>query len=515
MSDPTDDDLTESWGESQDAPTPGGLQRHVVRGLAWTLIGTWGRQGLDLLVFIVLARLLAPAEIGLVALATVFVLFAQLIVDQGLGDALVQRRDITRSHIDTAFWAAMATGLLLTIAMLLGAGPISVILKEPGLQPILQVLSVTFILTAVTSIQIALLRRALAFRSVALRAIAASAGGGVVGVVMAFWGAGAWALVGQQVASSVFSVLTLWWVTNWRPSFHASRSDFRELFGFGIHIVGSDVLTFLTRNLDSLLIGAVLGPLALGFYTVGFRILSASQTVLVQITRKMTFPVFSRLQHDRDRMRRAYFRVTRASALAIVPGYVGLSLVATELTIVLFGGRWQQSGLVATILLLTGPVVSIQAFSIALLNAVGRPDVAFRFRLLTTLTSVVGFAVAVPFGIVAVAVAYVVRGYVLLPLNLRWMAQYADIPTGEYLRQMRGVAAATATMAAAMLGSKWLLLSGFGPATLLGSELLLGGLVFFASLWLVDRPLIRDVVQVAVEAVPMRRPRPTTAADDG
>ncbi len=136
------------------------------------------------------------------ALATVFVAFAQLIVDQGLGDALIQRKEVTRSHVDTAFWVALATGLLLTALGLILAGPIAGLLKEPDLAPILQVLSLTFVLSAMNSIQIALLRRELAFRSLAIRSIVAAAGGGVVGIVMAVNGFGAWALVGQLVATS-------------------------------------------------------------------------------------------------------------------------------------------------------------------------------------------------------------------------------------------------------------------------------------------------------------------------
>ena len=494
--------MATDWQPAAHGSQRGGLQKRVARGLTWTMLDIWGRQLLNLVVFLVLARLLTPEDFGIVALATVFVAFAQLIVDQGLGDALIQRKEVTRSHVDTAFWVALATGILLTALGLILAGPIAGLLKEPDLAPILQVLSLTFVLSAMNSIQIALLRRELAFRSLAMRSIVAAAGGGVVGIVMAVNGFGAWALVGQLVATQILSVLTLLTVSPWRPRLHASRQEFRELFSFGINIMGSDVLNYISRNADNLLIGVVRGTRDLGFYAVGYRILEVSQTALIQVSRKVTFPAFSRLQDDHERMRRGYFRVTRAAAVIILPGYIGLSLVASELTIVLFGQRWAEAGQVATILFLIGPVLSVQAFSNALLNAAGRPDVVFRFRLITTITNVVGFVIAVQFGILAVAGAFVARGYLLMPLNLYWQSRYGHVPIGAYLRQLRGPAIATAAMAAVLVGVKFALRDQLSPLPLLLVEIGTAGLTVIGTLWLADRRLLTEVLDVATQAVP-------------
>jgi PST family polysaccharide transporter len=497
--------MATDWQPAAHGSQRGGLQKRVARGLTWTMLDIWGRQLLNLVVFLVLARLLTPEDFGIVALATVFVAFAQLVVDQGLGDALIQRREVTRSHIDTAFWVAVATGLLLTVLGLLLAGPIATLLREPDLAPILQVLSLTFVLSAMNSIQIALLRRELAFRSLALRSIVAAVGGGTVGITLALLGYGAWALVGQLVATAILSVLTLWRVSPWRPTLHASRREFRELFSFGINVMGSDVLNYISRNADNLLVGVVRGTRDLGFYAVGYRILEVSQTALIQVTRKVTFPAFSRLQDDHDRMRRGYFRVTRAAAVVILPGYIGLALVAGELTVVLFGDRWREAGRVAAILFLIGPVLSVQAFSNALLNAAGRPDVVFRFRLITTVTNVIGFVIAVQFSIFAVAAAFVARGYLLMPLNLYWQARYGHVPTGAYLRQLRGPAAATAVLAAALLGVKAAVGSLLTPLPLLLVEIAVGAVAVVGTLWLVDRRLLVEVLDVATQAVPGAR----------
>jgi PST family polysaccharide transporter len=481
-----------------------GLQPRVARGLTWTIIDAWGRQLLGLVVFAILARLLVAADFGLIALAAVFVGLANIVVDQGLGDAIVQRRTLTRGHIDTAFWVALATGAILTVTGIVLAIPIAAILGEPELQPILQVLSLVFVLSALNSIQIALLRRELAFRSLALRTLLAIAGGGVVGIGLAYSGAGAWALVGQQLAQAALAVAVLWRVSPWRPGRQVSREHFRELFSFGINIVGSDILVFVSRNTDNLLIGALMGTTPLGIYAVAYRILDATGNLLVGIARRIAFPAFSRLHHDPERLRRAYFRVTRTSNALILPGFIGLALVAPELIAVLFGRKWDESGPVAAILFMIGPVLAVQSFSGSLLNAAGHPGVVFRFRLVTAVTNVIGFLIAVLVfrDIIAVAVAYVLRGYLLLPLNLYLVRKHVGIPIAKYLLQMRGIAISTLAMAGAVLAVKLALGGQLANVVLLILEVLVGAVVFAIVLVLVERRLVSEVLEVALQAIP-------------
>jgi O-antigen/teichoic acid export membrane protein len=494
----------QGWTPAEHGTQRGPLQPRVARGLTWTLIDTWGTQILGLIVFAILTNLLQPDQFGLVALATVFVSFAQLFVDQGLGDALIQRKSVTRSQIDTAFWVAVGTGSLLTLVGIALAGPISSWLNEPDLGPILQVLSFIFVLVALSSIQTALLRREMRFRGLAIRRLAAVIVGGVVGVSMAFAGYGAWSLVGQQLASAATTVVTLWTVSPWRPGLQVERADFRSLFAFGINVVGSDILTFLSRNVDRLLIGAVLGTTSLGFYAVAYRILDTSQNLLVSFARKLAFPIFAQLQHDLERLRRAYGSVTRALSVVMLPGYIGLSLVAQEAIVVIFGKQWAESGPVAAILFLIGPVLTIQLFTGALLNGVGHPEITFRIRLVTTAINVIGFFIAVFFyqNIIAVAAAFVIRGYLVMPLILWATAKYAHIDRRSQLIALRGPAIATAFMAIVVIGVKLLLLDHVPTWQLLVIEVAVGIISFVLALLIVDPGLIREVLRFALLALP-------------
>ena len=498
--------MREPWLPADHDADPGGLRKRVAKGLTWTLIDNWGAQLLGLAILVILLRLVGVEDVGLVALAAAIVGVVQLFVDQGLGDALIQRPSLTRGHIDTAFWTAVLTGSVLAAVGVIAAGPLATLVNEPRLAPIVQVLSISFVLTALSSVQMALLRREMAFRSLAARRLIAIGGGGVVGIAMAFMGFGAWALVGQQLAQAGLSVLTLWAVSPWRPGRQVSWADFRSLFGFGMNIVAGDLLFYLGRNMDSLLIGTFLGPIALGTYAVGFRFLDASTAMLVTAARKLGFPTFARLQHDRDRLRRAYTRMSRAMAAVTLPGYVGLALVAEEAIVLLAGEQWRASGAIATVLILTGPAQAVQAYSGAVLNGIGHPEVTLRYRALTAALNIAGFLVAVFLfrSVIAVAAAYALRAYILAPVVLRWLESYAGIPFRENLLRRRRIAAATALMALAVLVVKLLLPASTGLVLSLVVEIAVGVAVYGAAMLLLERDLLVDLWQFALQALPRR-----------
>ena len=482
----------------------GRFRKHVARGLAWTIVDVWGRQVLNLAVFVILANLLFPADFGLVALAAVFVSLAQVVADQGLGSAIIQRANLTRQHVDTAFWTAVATGLGLALLGLVTAPVVASLLNEPDLAPILRVLSLTYALSGMNTIQISLLRRQLAFRGLAIRTLISVTSGGIVGIALALAGFGPWALVGQQVTAAVVSVITLWQVLGWRPSLRFSRGHFRDLYGFSVKVVASDLLAFVGRNTDNLLIGAVLGTTPLGLYAVGYRILDTTQQLLISITRKVTFPALSALQHDPSRMRRAYYRVSRASSMIVMPAYIGLALIAQELTVLVFGAKWSASGAVASVLFLSGPVLSLQALSSPLFYTAGHPGVYLRFQLISTITIVIAFLVTVPFGILAVAAAFTARGYLLLPLNLHWARRYAGISITEYASQLRGILLSTAVMAAAVLALKLTLPGDLANLPRVTAEITMGGVAFVAALWVADRAVLAELFTIVAEALPWR-----------
>lgn len=158
------------------------LRQKAAKGIFWSIIQKWGRAAISIVTFVVLSRLLAPEAFGLVALATVFTVFIELFLDQGFGAAIVQRAEIDPEHLDTAFWINILTGLILTGSLIAASEYVATLFDQPRLASVLRWLSLSFIFSALSSTQVSILQRKLAFKNLAARSLAASTVGGVVGI---------------------------------------------------------------------------------------------------------------------------------------------------------------------------------------------------------------------------------------------------------------------------------------------------------------------------------------------
>ena len=185
--------------------------------MTWSTLESVAGQGLSFLVFLLLARILAPADFGVVAIANVYVLVAQFFIFQGLGQAIIQFDDLDDEHLDTVFWINLGVGVFFLVLTLLAAGVVQHWFAVPSLAAILRGLSPIFILAALSDVQNNLLTRRLQFRALALRTLSSYFAGGITGVVLALSGAGAWSLVGQQVVLWAVNLVALWGASDWRP----------------------------------------------------------------------------------------------------------------------------------------------------------------------------------------------------------------------------------------------------------------------------------------------------------
>jgi len=432
------------------------LREKAVKGLAWSAVQKWGRAAVSTATFIALARLLPPEAFGLVALATVLTDFVEVFLDQGFSAAIVQRADLEREHLDTAFWISVLTSVLLTAGLIAASGFVASLYKEPGLAPVMRWLSLSFILLSLSGTQASILRRKLAFKSLAARSLAATTLGGVVGVGMAFAGFGVWSLVGQNLVRSLSGVIVLWRASDWRPGFNLSKKHYKDLFGFGIAVAGNNALKAVVRRSDDFLIGYFLGPTLLGYYTVGYRLLLVMIRVVTGIINSVAFATFSRLQQNRERMRRAFYKVTQYTSLLAFPVFLGMAALAPEMVLALFGDKWAPSIPVMQVLAFIGILQSVLFFNGSVMRACGKPSWELGVMFLTAVCSVIGFLLVVQQGIVAVAAAFVMVGYLLAPISYIAVRKLIQIDLRTYLWQFAPSLSASLIMVAVLLGLKYL-----------------------------------------------------------
>lgn len=482
------------------------LRERAAKGVFWSLIQKWGRAAIAALSFVVLSRLLGPEAFGLVALASVFLDFVEIFLDQGFSAAIIQRPEVDRKHLDTAFWISIATGTLLTVVNIAASGFIATFFHEPRLAPILSVLSLGYIFNALSTTQLAVLQRKLAFKSLAARSLIAAVVGGVVGIGMAFAGFGVWSLVGQNLAKSIAAAVILWGSSDWRPGFNVSMERYKELFGFGINIVGNNILNVTIRHADDFLIGYFLGPTMLGLYTVGYQLLLIIIRLVTEITNTVAFPAFSRLQHEPERMRRAFYKVTQYTSLISFPIFIGLAVLAPEVIPTVFGAKWVPSIPVMQVLSMIGILQSVLFFNGSVLRASGKPNWEFAIMCLNAFFSILGFLVAVRWGIVAVAASFVITGYLLAPVSYIAVRKQIQIDFRTYLWQYVPPLTAALGMVTVIIGLRYLLKDQLWNAYLeLVIYVLAGGLTYLVIIGLTARKLYQQILELVNSILPKFR----------
>ena len=476
-----------------DAPD---LKRKAMRGAVWSGIDGWGKNVIMAAVFVVLARLLKREDIGVVSFAVVCFEFLDIYRDQGFGQALIQRRDLTERHLVTALCVSLAAGVALVGIVLAGAGVAESVFDQPRLAHVLRWLSIAFFLATLSTVPNAILRRQLAFRAIAVRSILSASIGGAVGITLALLGFGIWSLVAQITTISAVSTIVLWVAAGWRPTCAPTRAAFRDLASFGVHVLGIDTLYFLNERAPQLLIYPYLGPAAAGLYEVAWQLLKALSQVLTITVGAVAFPTFSRLQHDMAQMRYAFLFCTQFSSLIAFPAFFGVITVAPELVPVVFGTKWAAAIVLVQILAFRGVLGAIAAFNAPVLKATGKPSWVLGVTVLQTLGSVVAFSIAfyVSGTIVAVAMAWVIRAYVIAPAGLTAVRLAIGMTWSSYFAQCRTTFFSAAIMVIAVVLAKDVLYGTMPRPVLLGISVPIGVIVYVVSVRVLDPALFGRVL---------------------
>jgi PST family polysaccharide transporter len=431
----------------------GDLHRSSVRGGAAVLSGQAARLALQLGSTAVLARLLAPADFGLVAMLTVVTGFVELFTGMGLATAAVQRRGLSHAQASALFWVSAAVGAALALATVLLAPAVAALYGEPRLAPAAAVLAATFALGGLGVQQRAVLRRQMRFGALAAVDGVGLAGGIAVAIAMAWRGDGYWALIGKLVATSALTSALLWLVCPWRPGPWRRGADSGGLLAFGGRVSAFHVLNYAASNVDQLLIGWRFGPAPLGLYS------RASQLVHLPL-RQLNAPLagvfvsaLSRLTDDPVRYRRAYLGVLEKIALFAAPTAVLAIGTADWIVALLLGSAWSDATPILAALGVSALLKPVGHTTGWLLISQDRTRTLLRWGVFDAATRGLAVLLGLPGGPLGVAVALAVRG-LLLPPVLVWVAgrsgpvRAADVARACGLPALVGAAAAAAVVAA-------------------------------------------------------------------
>ena len=390
------------------------LRDRTLRGLGWSGLSQVLRQGLQIGISILLARLVAPGDFGALAMVMVFAGFAASFSDLGLGAALVQKQDAQPRHATTVFCLHMAVGVVLAL-LLAGAAPlIAGFYHNPRLTALCRGIAPVFILNAFSGVPMAQLQKALAFRQIASIEISAILVSGIAAVSLALNGWGIWSLVIQALLAAAITAVLSSLQSRWHFSLAFDISSWRELRRFSSALTGYNFINYWIRNLDNLIVGKFIGPVALGLYSRAYNLMLYPIIQVSGTVSRVMFSAMASIQDQTERLREIYLRATRLIALVTFPIMAGMSVLAELFIVTVFGPAWADAADVLRILAAVGLLQSVGTTLGWIYTARGRTDIMFRFGLAAGIVYAAAFLIGLRWGMLGVAGAYAASGFFLL-----------------------------------------------------------------------------------------------------
>lgn len=370
---------------------------------------------------VVLARLLTPADFGLVAMVATVTGLGQAFADLGLSEATIQRKDINHDQVSILFWINVAIGLGLTLATVALAPALAWFYRDPRLINITLVLSLTFLIGGLRVQPDALLKRQMRFSSLAVRDVVSYGLAVTVAITLARGGAGYWALVALPMTLNFTQMVLTVLMVNWRPGLPRRDANVRSMIAFGSNVAASYFIVTVNRNADNVLIGWYWGASPLGLYSRAYNLLMLPVRQLTASASSVAIPAFSRTQDDPEHLARYYLRAANLIMWIGAPLFAFLFVVAKPLIGIVLGNQWQEAAPVFQILAISALGQLLLELSIWLFVGRGQSKQLLKLLLIISPIIIAGFVIGLPFGIKGVALS----GSVVLVSMIPWMLKFA------------------------------------------------------------------------------------------
>ncbi|TWB77693.1 PST family polysaccharide transporter [Nitrospirillum amazonense] len=457
---------------------------------------------------IVLARVLAPAEFGLIAMVGAMTALFEIVKELGLSAATMQKTDITHEQVSALFWINTGAGCLIAACLALGAPVIARFYGQPDLEAVTRWLALGFVMSGATVQHWALLRRQMRFSAIAIAETGSELMAFVVAVVLAFQGWGHWALVAQRLAAPLLVMTGCWILCRWRPSLPRRTPGIPELLGFGLSVSGCGILATLARSVDQILVGRLFGAATLGLYERAARLVLVPMNSINAPLYSVAMPALSRLVDEPQRFRRAFGVLIERVAMVTMPAAAGAAVASDWVTNLLFGPKWEAMSPLITCFALVAAVQPTLMTAGLIYLPQGRSRDLLRSTAIDVALAIASFVAGIPYGAVGVAGAYAAIGLVIrLPVCFYLAAGQGPVTQRDlYLRITPSVVASLAVAAVV-----WILRNGVMPESLLAAPLValavaaVVGMLTAGVAFLLMRPS-RDAMTGVVRSLFSRHP---------
>ena len=482
-------------------------KERVVTGVKWTFASTMGKRVMALAANVILARLLAPEDFGLVAMAGVVLGFVDLFRDLGTGAALVRAKEVNPALQSSVFWLNLAFGVTMTFLMMAMSPVIASLYREPRVQPVIMVMSVSFLLSSIAIVQSGVMTRKMRFEALAKIELSASALSYAVGIGAALLDQGVWSLVYQTLTYTSVSTILIWIVGDWRPQLVFIWSEVRGIMSYSLNLVGYNVFYYFAQNVDNLLIGRYLGTSALGVYDMAFKLMAFPMAAVSAVFGKVMLPYYAQAQDDLPRFRYVFLQIARAISFITFPLMIGLFASREHFVMTVFGADWAQ---MIPLLALFAPLAAIRSVLTttgSIYVATGRADLQLRWGIVSNLVVFAGLAIGLQWGVIGVAAGFTITAILLMYHNFMIPFRLVNLTLAELAKALQPTALCTGLMLVLLVTLDILLGSLIGHAQMLILQICAGVASYTIFTWVLNRGMLHQFLATAgVKKVPAALP---------
>lgn len=438
------------------------LKDKTIKGTMWSAADAFLGQGVTFLVGIVLARLLSPDEYGLIGICLIFNTVLMGIVDSGFSNALIRKKDVSDDDYNTMFITNLGISFVLygllfvcspLVAQFFGRQELTALVRATGLVLFFNALSIT---------QVTILTKRIDFKTKTKASLISAILSGIVGIAMAYTGFGVWALVGQMLSKQLLYTLCLWVLNKWWPSLKFSVASFRYMWGFGWKLLVSGLLNNIWSQLYQVVVGKFYSPSTLGQFTKSNEYANIFSSNFSGIIQRVSFPVLSKLQDDKERMIEGYRRVIKMTMFITAISMLSLGAVAGPLIYCMIGPQWHEAATYLPLICLSMVLYPLHAINLNMLQVLGRSDIFLYLEIIKKVIGIVPIVVGIFINIYWMLIASILIGFVSLYLNSWYTGKALGYTFWKQLRDIAPSFSIAFTIAISVYFLKYLPISNWG-----------------------------------------------------
>lgn len=413
------------------------LKGKTIKGTMWSAIDNVTHMGVNFVISIILARLLSPEHYGLIGIISIFTTICTALIDGGFINALIRKKDADEKDYNTVFICNLVVSLFLYGLLFFLSPLIAHFFVQPELNSLLKVGSLVLVVNSFSLVQQAQLIKQIDFKTQTKISFLSTVVSGCVGIIFAFTGFGVWALVSQLLLAAFLKTLLLFCYNKWLPSFQFYKNSFVELFGFGWKMMLSSLLDTLWKDLYQVIIGKFYQPGTLGQYTRANQFSQMFSSNLTSVIQRVTYPVISDIQNDKERMISAYRKIIKLAMSLTFPCMFLLAAVSKPLINCLIGTKWDEAATYLPYICMVGALYPLHAINLNMLKVLGRSDLFLKLEIIKKTIGVVPLFIGAYIGIFPMLYAGIVIGIVNYFMNSYYTGKYLNYSS---LMQIRDIA---------------------------------------------------------------------------